>query len=264
MCCYRDCLKSLSLSASAALVAGALCGSAGAADWGTIKGRFVLDGEVKPAPVKVDKDTAFCGPFKLVNESVVQGENGGLANVFVYCSSKSVAVHPDYESAAKTVVLDNNQCRFEPHAMTVWTKQPLEIRNSDQGIGHNTNAQNLVVNAKFNEQVTNDKPIVKEFQKSEPVPTEFACNVHPWMNALVLIRDNPYMVVSGNDGSFELANVPAGKHEFIIWHETKGNIRDLVVGGEKTNRKGRIDLTVKGGETLDLGDIKVTKKQLGL
>jgi hypothetical protein len=164
---------------------------------------------------------------------------------------------------ATPVVLDNKGCRFEPHAMTLWTKHPLEIRNSDEGIGHNTNAQKLVANPKFNEQISNDRPTVKKFEKSEPLPTEVACNVHPWMNANVLIRDNPYMAVSAADGTFEIKNLPAGKHEFVIWHEAKGFVRDLSVKGEKTDRKGQIAVTIADGQVLDLGDIKVTPALLG-
>jgi hypothetical protein len=160
-------------------------------------------------------------------------------------------------------VLDNKGCRFEPHAMTLWTAEKLEIHNSDQGIGHNTNGQKLVANPKFNEQVTGGQPIVKQFSKSEPIPTEVACNVHPWMSAVVLIRDNPYMAVSGSDGSFEIKNVPVGSQAFVFWHEAKGNLRDLPVGKAKADRKGQVKLDVKAGETLDLGDITVTPAILG-
>ncbi len=42
------------------------------------------------------------------------------------------------------------------------------------------------------------------------------------MNAYVLIRDNPYMAVSAADGSFEIANVSAGKRDLAFWHEGQG------------------------------------------
>ncbi|MAT69454.1 MAG: hypothetical protein CMJ58_07995 [Planctomycetaceae bacterium] len=241
---------------------------ASAAEWGSIKGRFVFDGDVKAEPISITKDKEYCGNHKLVDETVVTGEKNGLANMFVYLYLKrgdSVDVHPDYEkSASEPAVLDNNECRFEPHAMTLWTKQPLEIRNSDPGIGHNTNAMKLTANPSFNEIIPNDKPAVKNFEKSEPAPSPFACNIHPWMSAYVLIRDNPYMAASAKDGTFEIKNVPAGKHEFVVWHEGKGNVRNLKLGKEKTDRKGRVEFEIKAGETLDLGEVKVTEKDLGL
>jgi hypothetical protein len=238
------------------------------ADWGSLKGRLVYAGDAgTPKAINVTKDEEFCGKHTLVDEQLVVAADGGLANVFVYLylkRGKSVDVHPDYDKlAGKPVVLDNKGCRFEPHAITVYTKQPLEIRNSDEGIGHNTNAQALMRNPKFNDLISSDSPLIKNFKKSEAYPSPFACNVHPWMGAQVLIRENPYMAISGKDGSFEIKNIPAGKHEFLFWHEASGNMRELAVGGDQTSRRGRVMLTVPAGETLDLGEVKVAPSVLG-
>ena len=242
---------------------------AGAADWGTLKGRLVFDGTPSAAKaINVNKDTEYCSKHKLVEETLVVGEKGGLSNVFVYLylkRGKSVDVHPDLaKPSEEPVVLENKGCRFEPRALIVRTAQPFEIRNSDEGIGHNTNAQTLLSNPKFNQQVSNDSPIKKVFEKTESYPSEMACNVHPWMKSFVLIRDNPYMAVSDAGGNFEIKNIPSGKHEFIFWHEAKGNMRDLAVGKTKTSRKGRAKLEIKADEPLDLGEIKVAAAVLGL
>ena len=45
------------------------------------------------------------------------------------------------------------------------------------------------------------------------------CDLHPWMTAYQLPLDHPYGVVTAEDGSFEISNLPAGRHEFTIWHE---------------------------------------------
>ncbi|RIK85229.1 MAG: hypothetical protein DCC67_04210 [Planctomycetota bacterium] len=255
------------MSASFALAAIAVTtSSVSAAGWGTVKGRFVYKGTAKPEKITPTKDVEFCGKHDLVDETVAVGKEGGLQNVFVYlytARGKKVDVHESYAAGSEAKVLDNKGCRFEPHAMTLWTEQPLEIRNSDEGVGHNTNGQLLVQNPKFNEQVTSGSPITKKFSKSEPIPTKVACNVHPWMSAFVLIRDNPYMAVSGEDGSFVIENVPAGKQDFVFWHEAKGNLKDLAVGKGKADRKGQVSLEVKDGETLDLGEIAVTSAVLG-
>jgi hypothetical protein len=255
------------LTSLAALACVAAASHAFAAEYGTIKGRFVYKGTPKMATIQPTKDTEYCSQHNLTDETLKVEKDGSLQNVFVYLYTqrgKKVDVHPDIKPAAEPKVLDNKGCRFEPHGMVLWTEEQLEIRNSDEGIGHNTNAQKLVANPKFNEQVTNGNPIVKKFTKSEPIPTEVACNVHPWMSAVVLIRDNPYMAVAGEDGSFTIEKIPAGKHAFVFWHEAKGNLRDLPVGKAKADRRGQVDLEVKAGETLDLGDIEVTPAILGL
>ncbi len=252
----------------ALLLTLAMFASAHAADWGTLKGRLVFDGDaLKPAAVNVNKDVEYCGKHNLVDETIATGEKGGLPNVFIYLyvkKNKSVDIHPDMEKPGDTLVLDNVGCRFEPHVMIVRAGQTLEIRNSDVGIGHNTNAQTLLKNPKFNEQVSNDSPLVKVFEKSESYPSEFACNVHPWMKSYVLIRDNPYMAVTAADGSFEIKNIPAGDHKFIFWHEASGNIKKLKLGSAgKTGKKGRAKLAIPAGGTLDLGEVKVSAKALG-
>jgi hypothetical protein len=40
------------------------------------------------------------------------------------------------------------------------------------------------------------------------------------MKSYLIARDDPYFAVTGKDGSFEIANLPAGEEiEFQVWHE---------------------------------------------
>jgi hypothetical protein len=256
----------ITLRRAAATVAVAVClapAVSDAAEWGTIKGKFVYKGEATNTPIQVTKDVEFCGPKMLVDETVSLGEGGALQNVFIYlyvARGKTVEIHPDYKPGEPKKLV-NEGCRFAPHAMTVWTAEEFEVHNDDT-IGHNTNFS-LAVNPDFNLTVPNDAPIKKKFDKSEPMPSKVLCNIHPWMNAAVLVRDNPYMAVTGADGSFEIKNVPAGAQEFVLGHEAKGYLRDLQVGAEKADRRGQVEVTIKAGETVDLGVIEVTPVILG-
>jgi len=259
--------KSLVLVVACTAVVLATSVTASAADWGTLKGKFVLVGDAgEPAPLNVNKDQEFCGKHKLVDESIVVGDDGALANVFVYLylkRGKKVDIHPDLaEPSSDPVVLDNKGCRFEPHVALLRTGQPLEVHNSDKGIGHNTNFT-LLKNPPFNEMVTNDSPIKKTMTKAESYPSSAVCSIHPWMKAHVLVRDNPYMAVAGADGSFVIEKIPAGEHEFIFWQESKGNLKKLAVGKSKTSSKGRAKLKIPAGGELDLGVIEVKLSDLG-
>jgi hypothetical protein len=257
--------RNLAFSMMAMAAVAAVASQSFAVEYGSIKGRFIYKGEAKAETIQPTKDPEVCGKHELKTEKIVVGDGGALQNVFVYlypARGKKLDIHPDIKPAAEAKVLDNNGCRFQPHAMTLWTQEKFEIRNSDP-IGHNTNAQALVVNPRFNEQVSADNPTVKTFSKSEPIPTAIACNIHPWMSAVVLIRDNPYMAVSGEDGTFTIENIPVGKHQFVFWHENKGNLRDLPVGKAKADRRGQVALEVTANKTLDLGDITVTPALLG-
>jgi hypothetical protein len=45
------------------------------------------------------------------------------------------------------------------------------------------------------------------------------CNVHPKMEAWILVLPNPYFTKTGSDGNYSLRDVPAGGYELRIWHE---------------------------------------------
>lgn len=231
-----------------------------AADWGTIKGRFIVDGEApEPKPLVVSKDQ-FCIDKNLMNESVLVGEQGGVANVLVYLKvgrREKVDAHPDYKSQLKeAVVLDNHGCHFVPRVATLLTGQELILKNSDP-VGHNTNVDRV-----FNQIIPAGGETPTKVARASAVPLSVMCNIHPFMKGYLFVQDHPYMSVSGEDGSFEIKNVPAGKREFVFWHEVPTFLKDLKVGKDKTDRRGKVDVTLKAGETLDLGDIKVPAELL--
>jgi hypothetical protein len=237
---------------------------AAAAGWGTIKGKFVVDGAAPTlAAVDASKD-AFCVEHKPVDESVVVDDKGNLANVVVFLRTgrnQKVEVHPDYAASATTpAVLDNKGCSFIPHISLVRTGQPFVIKNSDP-VGHNTNVK-LMKNGATNTTIAAGEENKRVLAKAEAVPLPVDCNIHPFMHAWVLVKDDPYMVASSADGTFEIKNVPAGKHEFEFWHEGSGRLKNLAYQGGKLNRQGRAQLTVADGQTLDLGAIKVPASSL--
>ena len=241
-----------------------LAGQVSAAEWGSLKGKFVVDGAVgEPAAITVNKDPETCGKHNLVDQTVVVGEGNALANavVFIY-TRKALEVHPDYEAAAKEpAVLDNKGCRFEPHVLAARTGQLLQVNNSDP-IGHNTNIA-FVLNPAFNQIISSGSPVSLTPTKAEPTPTPVACNIHPWMKGYVVVRQDPYVAISNDKGEFEIKNIPVGEHDFVFWHEAKGFIRNLALKEGKTDRRGRAKLKIAAGETLDLGEIKVPAAALG-
>ncbi|HEX2473280.1 MAG TPA: hypothetical protein VHK01_00960 [Lacipirellulaceae bacterium] len=244
---------------------GLLTNASTAAEWGSVKGRFVVDGAPpKLEPLQITKDVEYCTGKKPVNETVVVGKDGGLANVVVFIRlprNGKVAVHPDYEAKlSEPAVLDNNGCSFKPHITLVRVGQPFIIKNSDP-VGHNTKAS-LVNNGQFNVTIAAGMETKTPLNRAETIPLPVNCNIHPWMQAHVLVQDHPYMAATGDDGSFEIANVPAGKHEFQLWHEAAGYLKNVKYKGGAADRRGRAGLTIAAGHTLDLGDIKVPASSL--
>lgn len=246
------------LVATASLLS-VLVAPADAAEWAALKGRFVYDGKA-PSPVALDvTKEKLCEGHSLVDESLLVGEDGGLANVAVYVYLKSgkkiSAIHPDYEkTASDKVVLDNAHCRFEPHILLLRTSQTLQIKNSDT-FGHNTKFAGFK-NKDFNNIIGAGSTMDAQLTKRETTPMPVSCNIHPWMKGHVLIRDDPYMTVTAKDGTFEIKNLPVGKLEFQFWHEAAGRLKGVKYAGGKASSKGRAKIEIKSGEN-DLGEIKV-------
>jgi plastocyanin len=55
------------------------------------------------------------------------------------------------------------------------------------------------------------------------------CNIHPQMNAIVIVRDNPHFAWTRPDGSFSLAGVPAGRYTLKAWYERAGETSTEVI-----------------------------------
>jgi hypothetical protein len=249
------------LARTAALAVLVLLVTAGThgADWGTLTGRFVYDGKA-PAPTKINvtKDVEVCGKHNLVDEDLVVGPDGGLANAVIMLRTKDVSVNPEYDSSANdTVVLDNKNCRFEPHVGMVRTSQMLELKNSDP-IGHNSKV-NPLLNPGINPILASGgDPIKHKFSVEEGLPVQVGCNIHPWMSGWLVVRKDPYAAVSDKTGKFTIKDLPAGKElEFRLWQEKSGYLKNATFKGGKSDTKGNFKYKIKPGEN-DLGDIKIS------
>jgi len=93
------------------------------------------------------------------------------------------------------------------------------------------------------------------------------CNIHPWMKAYVIFRKDGYVAISAADGSFEIADLPAGEPlEFQVWH-ARSTGSGGGVGIErpelKWNPKGRFLITLQPDEVKDLGTLEVPAAGLG-
>ena len=99
---------------------------------GSVSGQVTFTGTApEPEVIAMDAEptcqAAYAeGPF---TQTVVVNDNGTLANVFVYV--KSGLGDMTFPTPSEPVLLDQQNCRYEPHVLGVQTDQTIVIRNSD-------------------------------------------------------------------------------------------------------------------------------------
>jgi len=233
--------------------------------WATLKGTFKLEG-APPArtPLAITKDHEVCAPGGkpvLSDELVVDSATNGIKDVVIYLASPgkfpvgdSKWEHPDYSaSATATLDYDQKNCVFLTHMFAMRTKQKAKMMNSDP-VGHNTNVQGTGKAAQINATIPSGSSTTYEPGGESPEPFSVSCAIHPWMSARMIVRDSPYFAVTKPDGSFEIANVPAGVPlEFRVWQEKGKFLQDVKIDGKAEKwSKGRLKLTLQPGDQKEL------------
>lgn len=223
--------------------------------YGTIKGKLVYGGDA-PSPKdliavgKATKDPAICAAKDTVpyEKLVVDPKTKGVANAFVYIV-KPKGKNPEAEKAlvekAPEVEFDQKNCRFLPHSVAMHKAQKIVFKSSDP-VGHNvhytgfSNTKNFIVppGGKASEKMTVDSR-----------PFKVVCDIHPWMEGWIMVFDHPFFAVTGPDGTFEIAGIPAGDQNFIVWQEGAGYVTDGAAKGKPVK--------VEAGKTTDVGAVKL-------
>ncbi|MCH7750854.1 MAG: hypothetical protein IH898_01695 [Planctomycetes bacterium] len=237
--------------------------------WATLKGRFIFDGTAPTMPpYNVNRDQATCninGKAPLQETILVDPATNGLANVAIFIRNASRVHESAASPATESAEFDQKTCVFLTHVFPLTLGQTMQIKNSDN-VGHNTKIGGDNV---FNQTIPAGEVIDFTPQKEEALPVAVACSIHPWMLAYFLPRKNGYYAVTGPDGSFEIANVPAGEElEFQVWHESGTGTRGALVLGTpeakklKWSKKGRFKVTLTQDDVKEI-EITVPASALG-
>jgi plastocyanin len=178
-----------------------------------IRGKVILVGK---APVIQETATATCHgqTHPVMDESVIVAADGGLKNVVITIEGIGPSV-----PRGEPPVLDQINCTYVPHVLGVTVGQELVIRSQDAE-PHNVHLL-ADKNPAFNASMTTAGS-ERRVKFDQPEIMRVKCDVHPWMTAHVIVVENPFFAVTGDDGSFEIKNLPAGSYKLAAWHELFG------------------------------------------
>jgi len=181
---------------------------------GTLSGTVSFSGTPPvPEPLKRNSDP-FCAKKQMNDESLLV-KGGKLQNAVVRLKNA-----PGGPPPAASVVMDQQDCMYRPRVVGAVEGQKVEVRNSD-GTLHNVHSY-AGTRTLFNQaQPPKSSPLVKEMKADSDV-VKLKCDVHPWMTGYVVFSKSPYFAVTGEDGAFELKNVPPGTYTLEAWHEKLG------------------------------------------
>lgn len=172
-----------------------------------------------------------------VRESSIKGTItiAGKPTADVVVSIEGVAPEASKARAAalksKKALMDQREMKFIPHVLPVLAGTTVDFPNNDK-IWHNAYS----------------KSAAKEFDlglyppgKSRSVTFDKAgevrifCNVHPTMEAFIVIKDHPYFSAGDKRGNYRVDGVPLGKFRIHVWHPQLGTTEagvELVREGE--------------------------------
>ncbi|MEW6545214.1 MAG: hypothetical protein AB1411_16620 [Nitrospirota bacterium] len=142
-------------------------------------------------------------------------------------------------------------CEFQPYTGVVVKQKNFHVENHDadpddpksvKGVLHNPHSfevmgatSTTVFNIGLAEKGSKlDKPAVLRKDKQGSM-FRLQCDQHEFMQSFFLPVSNPHYAVVKEDGSFEIQNVPAGKHKILAWHPFAGKIEaevDVPEGGK--------------------------------
>ena len=199
----------------------------------TVRGVINFEGDVPripPVNMSAEPDCVEMHGGRVASDRVVVND-GKLQHALVWISKglegKRFPVRGDL------VTLDQKGCIYRPHVVAVQQGQAINITNSDSTT-HNVHPLPKD-NREWNKSQTSSAPAIDyTFPRAElKIPVK--CNIHPWMQAYIHVIEHPYFSVSGEDGSFEIANLPPGAYTLQAIHEQLGEKEvEITVGASET------------------------------
>jgi hypothetical protein len=217
---------------------------------GTIAGKVTYAGKSEQKEFLFSKfpNPQFCP--KNPNKSLMDGDkrflktievakDGGLKNAVVAVMDIEDKAFMDGYQGTEVVAAF---CEFLPYSGVVVNNKSFKVENTDadpddpksvQGVLHNPHS--FVVKGASSATGFNiglakkgdklDKPVVFRGGAEKVGYLRLQCDQHEFMQSFFLPVTNAHYAVAKEDGSFEIKDVPPGKHKVVAWHPFVGKAK---------------------------------------
>jgi len=210
---------------------------------GTVRGTVTLSGAVpdpKAYNLVIFPDPEYCGRisngngWRLLRDFLVN-EQGRVMNVVVLL--EGVTEGKPFSLSVPRV--EARDCRFSPFTTVVRSGHGIEVVNMDP-VMHDIQAYEtstaMGTRVLFNSPLpfnrrhhrgdlhaTHDhrpgESLVRQFQLSKKRRTfAMQCGFHAYMQSWAIAVDNPYYVLTNENGQFSMEDVPPGTYDLRAWH----------------------------------------------
>jgi plastocyanin len=149
------------------------------------------------------------GKFGTHDDASERPEEGRVVVVLVPARGAAPAPDPD----AEIPVMNQLGQQFRPRILVVQQGSPVRFLNSDP-IFHNVFSLSSVKKFDLGRYPRGDSRVVS-FDKAGVV--NVFCDIHPHMNAYIVVVPTPYHAVSEPDGTYRVTGVPTGSYEIRAW-----------------------------------------------
>ena len=202
-------------------------------DSAVIKGMVKFTGtapSAKPISMSADPSCAKQHAGPVLTPEVAADSKGGLQNVVVFVAEG--LGDRTFDPPAEPVVISQKGCLYQPHVLAIRANQPLEVVNDDP-TAHNIHPT-PANNREWNKAEQPGGKVEEAFAREE-IAIPVKCNIHPWMRGYIAVFKHPYFVVTKQDGSFDLPNLPPGTYTIKAWHEKLGTTsQTITIGANET------------------------------
>jgi len=231
---------------------------------GTITGKVTYSGKAEEKEFLFSKfpNPRFCpkNPHaelvrgeKRILPTIQVGKDGGLKAAVVAVNDIEDQAFMDGYKGTDVI---GEFCEFLPFTGVVVKKKNFHVENHDadpddpgpkgdfpgkKGVLHNPHtfevlgpSSSTIFNIALAEKGSKlDKPVVLRKDKQGSI-LRLQCDQHEFMQGFFLPVTNPHYAVVKDDGTFEIKDVPAGKHKLVAWHPIAGKVEaevDVAEGG---------------------------------